>query len=64
MGKMLSSEFRAMREKILQIFDQVFKESEKFIKDYMKQQETKLAGDMVKARELLTKEHARIEAMK
>lgn len=64
MGKVLSNEFRAMREKILQIFDTVFKESEKFIKDYMRQQESKLAGELVKVRETLHKEQAKIEVMK
>ena len=64
MGKALSNEFRAMRDKILQIFDSVFKESEKFIKDYMRQQEAKMAGDMLRVREVLQKEHSKIELMK
>jgi hypothetical protein len=53
-----------MRDKIMQIFDAVFKESEKFIKDYMRQQENKLAGELIKVRDTLQKEQAKIEVMK
>lgn len=53
-----------MRDKIMQIFDSIFKESEKFIKDYMRQQENKLAGELIKVRDTLQKEQAKIEVMK
>lgn len=48
----------------MQTVDSVFKESDKFIRDYMKQQESKMAGEMSKMREGLIREHAKIEVMK
>jgi hypothetical protein len=64
MGKALSNEFRSMREKILQLVEQVFRESDRFIRDYMRQQEGRLAGEMAKVRDTLLKEQAKVEVMK
>jgi ferritin len=39
MAKVLNSEFKAIRDKITQIFEAAFRESDKFIKDYMRLKE-------------------------
>jgi len=49
---------------LLFIIDETFKDGEKYIREYMKGQEDKLAGDLVKFREILQKEYTKIEAMK
>lgn len=64
MSKALSGEFRNMRDRILQMVDAVFRESDRFIRDYMRQQESKMAGDIIKMRDTLLKEQAKIEVMK
>jgi len=38
LSKTLSNEFRSMREKVLHMVDAVFRESDRFIKEYMRQQ--------------------------
>jgi hypothetical protein len=50
MNKMLTNELRTVREKILLILDSVFKESDRYIKEYMKRKEQQLAGDLIKIR--------------
>ena len=64
MGKVLSAEFRGMKERVLQMVEAIFKESDKFIRDYMRQQEMKMAGDIARMRDSLLKEHAKVEVMK
>ena len=64
MSKALSGEFRNMRDRILQMVDAVFRESDRFIREYMRQQESKMAGDITKMRDTLLKEQAKIEVMK
>lgn len=53
-----------MREKVLHMVDTIFRESDRFIKEYMRQQENKMAGDIAHIRESLLKEQAKIEIMK
>lgn len=64
MYRAISDEFKNLRERLLFIIDETFKEGEKYIREYMKAQEEKLAGDLVKVREQLQKEYAKIEGMK
>jgi hypothetical protein len=64
MLKVINGEFKNLRERIYHIVEDVFKESEKYILEYMKSQEDKLAGELVRMKETLKKEHAKIEAMK
>lgn len=64
MYRVISDEFKNLRERLLFIIDESFKEGEKYIREYMKVQEEKLAGELVKTREILQKEYTRIEAMK
>ena len=64
MYRVISDEFKNLRERLLFIIDETFKEGEKYIREYMKAQEERLAGDLVKVRETLQKEYAKIETMK
>lgn len=64
MYRVITDEFKNLRERLLFIIDESFKEGEKYIREYMKSQEDKLAGDLLKIREVLQKEYATIEAMK
>lgn len=63
MAKILNSEFRAVREKIMQVFDAAFKESERYMKEYMAKKEAELAGELIKMREILVKENAKVQSM-
>jgi hypothetical protein len=49
-----------LRERLLFIIDETFKEGEKYIREYMKTQEDKLAGEITKIREVLQKEYTKI----
>ena len=64
MYRVITDEFKNLRERLLFIIDESFKEGEKYIREYMKGQEEKLAGELTKIREVLQKEHAKIENMK
>jgi hypothetical protein len=64
MYRVITDEFKNLRERLLFIIDESFKEGEKYIREYMKSQEDKLAGDLIKIRELLQKEYTKVEAMK
>lgn len=64
MYRVISEEFKNLRERVLAIIDEGFRESEKYIREYMKGQEEKLAGDLLRMKETLQKEFSRIEAMK
>jgi hypothetical protein len=64
MSKILNNEFKQIREKISIIFENAFKESDKYIKEYMKQKEQQLAGELFTMREALLKEQDKIEGMK
>jgi hypothetical protein len=64
MLKVITTEFKNMKERIYHIIDETFKESEKYIREYMKVQEDKLAGDLIKMREILIKEGNQIESMR
>ncbi len=55
MYRVISDEFKNLRERIFFILEESFKESEKYIREYMKSQYEKLAGDLVKMRETLQK---------
>lgn len=60
MSKILNNEFKQIREKINIIFENAFKESDKYIKEYMKQKEQQLAGELFTMREALLKEQEKI----
>jgi CRP-like cAMP-binding protein len=64
MSKVLSSELKALREEILRLVDDAFKESERSILEFMKMEEDRLASDLLKMRETLEKEYVRVEAMR
>jgi hypothetical protein len=64
MSKVLNSELKALREAILRLVDDAFKESERSIREYMKIEEQRLASDLLKMRETLEKEYVKIESMK
>lgn len=64
MYRTITSEFKSLRERVLQIFDDAFKESERYIREYMKNQEEMLTGDLYKMRDILTAESAKLETMK
>jgi predicted translin family RNA/ssDNA-binding protein len=64
MSKVLTSELKALREEILRLVDEAFKESERSIRELMKMEEERLASDMLKMRETLEKEYVRVEAMR
>lgn len=50
MLRKLTDEFRTLRERIGQIIEECFRESEKSIREYMKTQEERLAVDLIKMR--------------
>lgn len=64
MSRVLQHELKALKDQILQLVDDAFKESERSIRDYMKIEEEKLAGEVFKVKENLEKEYLRIEGMK
>jgi molecular chaperone GrpE (heat shock protein) len=64
MYRIINDEFKNLRERVMFIIDESFKESEKYIREYMKTQEEKLAGDLIKMKDSLQKEFTKIEAMK
>lgn len=64
MSKVLNNELKALRDQILNLVDEAFKESERSIREYMKIEEQKLAGEVIKIREILEKEYVRVETMK
>ena len=64
MGKVISSEFKALRERVLKVVDDAFKESEKYIKEYMARKEQQLTSELTQMRALLEKEVARVDEMK
>jgi hypothetical protein len=64
MTSVLNNEFRSIREKVMQVFEAAFKESDKYIQEYMKQKEAQLAGELVKMKATLEKELTKIDTMK
>lgn len=64
MSKVISNEFKSLREKVLRVVDEAFKESEKYIKEYMIRKEQQLTADLAQMRGLLEKEVARVDEMK
>lgn len=45
------------------VFDAAFKESERYIQEYMKKKEQELAGQLLKMKETLEKESLKIQSM-
>jgi hypothetical protein len=64
MSKVLSNEFKAVRERILRVFEDAFKESEKYIKEYMAKKEQQMTAELAQMKVQLEKEAARVEEMK
>jgi len=64
MARTLSQELRGLKDKLMVVIEEAFKESERSIKEYMQAEELKLAGDLVRIKEALQKEQARVEIMK
>jgi len=64
MTKVINGEFKNLREKIYHIVEEVFKDSEKYIQEYMKFQEDRLAGEVIKMRNTLQTEYTKIESMR
>ena len=64
MSRVLSNELKELKEKIIQLVDEAFKETERSIREYMKIEEQKLAGELLKVKDILEKEYIKIETMK
>jgi hypothetical protein len=64
MTAVLANEFRAVREKVQAVLEAAFRESDKYVQEYMKQKEAALAGDLHQMKGLLEKELAKVDAMK
>jgi hypothetical protein len=64
MSKVLHNELKALRENILRLVDEAFKESERSVREYMRIEEQKLASDLLNMREILEKEYVRVETMR
>jgi hypothetical protein len=64
MAAVLASEFRAVREKVQQVLETAFKESDKYVQEYMKQKEAVLAGELHLMKAALEKELLKVDAMK
>ena len=56
MYRAISEEFKSLRERVLSIIEEGFKESEKYIREYMKTQEDRLAGELVNKIEAMKEE--------
>jgi hypothetical protein len=64
MLKAINGEFKTLKDRIYHIVEEVFKDSDKYIREYMKSQEDKLSGDLIRMREQLHQEFVKVEAMK
>lgn len=64
MHKVISSEFKNLKERVYLILEESFKESERYIREYMKTQEEKLAAELIVARDNLQREATKIEGMR
>lgn len=64
LSRALTSEFQLIKEKIAAIFENAFKESDRYIKEYSRWKEQQMTAELVAMREHLEKETLRIEAMK
>ncbi len=64
MTAVLANEFRVVREKVQAVLEAAFKESDKYVQEYMKTKEATLAGEMHQMKTLLEKELNRVEVMK
>jgi hypothetical protein len=64
MSAVLSSELRAVREKVQAALEAAFRESDKYIQEYMKLKEAALAGELHQMKGLLEKELSKVDAMK
>lgn len=53
MEKVITGEFKNFRERLLKIMEDVFKDSQRYIREYMKTQEEKLAKDMILMRDFM-----------
>ena len=53
MFTVVNREFKAVKEQLYQIFENAFKESEKYIAEYIRAKEEQLAGDMKRMKEIL-----------
>ena len=64
MYRLLSSEFKSIQNRIYQMVEASFKETERCIREYMKQKEELLTVELKKSKSLLEKEAVKIQAMK
>jgi hypothetical protein len=60
MLRVISGEFKNLKDRIGHIVEESFRESEQYIREYMKVQQDKLAADLIKMREILHVEYKKI----
>jgi hypothetical protein len=64
MQKTITNELQSLQEKIKMIFENAFRLSERYMKEYVKEKELELAGDLFKMRDILVKEQEKVDTMK
>lgn len=64
MMSVVSQEYNHIKERIYAVIEETFRDSEGYIKEYMRAQEVKFAEEIFRAREALQREIANIEAMR
>jgi replicative DNA helicase len=64
MMRVLATEFRNVKDKIHQVVEETFRESDRYIKEYIKVQEERLVGDLLRIKEALQKEVMEIEKVR
>ena len=60
----IQQEFKAVKERIYRVIEESFAESERHVREYMLQEEHRLAGDLLAMREELKKQNVKIEGMR
>ena len=60
----VTQEYNEIKERIYQVVEETFRNSEGYIQDYMRAQEIKFAEEIIRAKEALQQEMAHIDAMR
>ena len=64
MLSVVTQEYNHIKERIYQCVEETFRESESYVREYMRAQEMKFAEEILRARESLQREISSIEAMR
>lgn len=64
MLSVVTQEYNHIKERIYQCVEETFRDSENYVREYMRAQEMKFAEEILRARESLQREISSIEAMR